>query len=212
MIEGETIFRSSSDENERRHLFQEYIVGLKRAHQEQQTVMRKTAMDGLIELLPKLSLEPYTRWSDAQKIISSTSPFQHDDKYKTLSQFDILTAFQNHMKGLERTFNDSKQEEKNKRQRKERKARDAFKSLLGELRRDGKINAGTKWSRIIPLIEKDERYTGMAGQGGSTPQELFWDIVEDEERNLRGPRNDVADVLDVRRSTTLKQLGEVTNL
>lgn len=197
MIEGETIFRSTNDENERRQLFEEYIIGLKKTHAEQQTSTRKNAMDGLIDLLPKLNLEPYTRWSDAQGIISSTPPFQNDEKYQTLSKFDILTAFQNHMKALERTFNDSKQQEKNRKFRKERKARDAFKSLLYQLRKDGKINAGTKWQHLVPLIENDERYIEMAGKGGSNPQELFWDVVEEEERGLRGPRNDVLDVLEV---------------
>ncbi|KAJ3468839.1 hypothetical protein MRS44_002904 [Fusarium solani] len=182
IIEGETIFRSTSDEGERRQLFEEYIIGLKKAHAEEQTSLRKNAMDGLIDLLPKLNLEPYTRWADAQGIISSTPPFQNDEKYQALTKFDILTAFQNHMKALERKFNDTKQEEKNKKFRKERKARDAFKALLD-----------------LPHIEKDERYINMLGQAGSTPQELFWDIVEDEERGLRVPRNDVLDVLEDKR-------------
>jgi pre-mRNA-processing factor 40 len=203
MIEGETIFRSTNNESERRQLFEEYIISLKRAHAEDQATMRKNAMDGLVDLLPKLSLEPYTRWSDAQGILSSTQPFQSDAKYQALSQFDILTAFQSHMKALERAFNDAKQEEKNRKFRRERKARDAFKTLLAELRKHGKINAGTKWSQIFPLIVDDERYTNMLGLRGSTPQELFWDVVAEEERALRGPRNEVLDVLEVRTFTII---------
>ncbi|KAJ6783532.1 hypothetical protein PWT90_10762 [Aphanocladium album] len=199
IIEGETIFRSTSNENERRHLFEEYIQGLRRAHKEQQSNLRKSAMDGLLDLLPKLNLKAYTCWSEAQNILSSTPPFQNEEKYKSLTQYDVLTAFQNHMKTLERAFNDAKQEEKNMRFRKERKAREAFKPLLVELRNDGKIKAGTTWSQILPLIEKDERYIAMAGNAGSTAQELFWDVVEEEERNLRGPRNDVLDVLEDKR-------------
>ncbi|OAR01834.1 hypothetical protein LLEC1_05751 [Akanthomyces lecanii] len=199
IIEGETIFRSTSNENERRHLFEEYIQGLRRAHKEQQSNLRKSAMDGLVDLLPKLNLEPFSDWTKAQKALSSTSNFQDDEKYKSLTQFDILTAFQNHMKALERAFNDAKQEEKNMTLRQERKAREAFKPLLAELRREGKIKAGTTWSQIFPLIEKDERYIAMAGNAGSTAQELFWDVMEEEERNLRGPRNHVFDVLEDKR-------------
>ncbi|KAL7901336.1 hypothetical protein HDV63DRAFT_400777 [Trichoderma sp. SZMC 28014] len=199
MIEGETIFRSTDDEDERRQLFEEYIIGLKKAHKEQQASQKKSAMDGLIELLPKLNLEAYTRWADARDIISSTPTLQESEKYQALSQFDILTAFQNHMKGLERAFIENKQEEKSRKFRQERTARDAFKSLLHSLREDGKINAGTKWSQIVPLIENDERYLNMVGQAGSTPQELFWDVVEEEERSLRGPKNDVLDVLEDKR-------------
>ncbi|CAI4216266.1 unnamed protein product [Parascedosporium putredinis] len=150
MIEGETLFRTTDNENERRQLFQEYVQGLKRAHLERQTTMRKDAMSGLIDLLSKLNLEPYTRWAEAQDVISATPPFQNEEKYQTLSKFDILTAFQTHMKALERAFNDSKQEQKNRKYRKERQNRDAFNALLSELRRAGKINAGTKWSQIHP--------------------------------------------------------------
>jgi pre-mRNA-processing factor 40 len=197
MIEGETIFRSTNDEAERRQLFDDYIVDLKKSHREQQASLRKSAMDGLIDLLPKLNLEPYTRWSEAQGIIQNTAPFQNEEKYKTLSKYDILTVFQNHVKSLERTFNDSRQQEKNKKLRKERRARDGFRALLSDLRREGKIRAGTKWSHIYPLIAIDDRYKAMIGQPGSTPMDLFWDIVEEDERALRGTRNDVLDVIDV---------------
>ncbi|KAL6895617.1 hypothetical protein HDV57DRAFT_479976 [Trichoderma longibrachiatum] len=199
MLEGETIFRSTNDENERRQLFEEYVTKLKKAYKEHQASQKKSAMDGLIDLLPKLNLEPYTRWADAREIISSTPALQEQEKYRTLSQFDILTAFQNHMKGLERAFIESKQEEKSRKFRKERKARDAFKALLESFRKEGKINAGTKWSQIVPLIKSDERYLTMVGQLGSSPQELFWDVIEEEERALRGPRNVVIDVLEDKR-------------
>lgn len=195
MIEGETIFRSTNDEGERRQLFEDYVADLKKSHREQQSSLRKSAMDGVIDLLPKLSLEPYTRWSEAQEIISGTQPFQTDEKYKSLSKFDILTVFQNHMKAVERTFNDTRQAQKAKKHRKERQNRDGFLSLLRELKKDGKIKAGTKWSQILPLAENDARYTAMMGQNGSTPQELFWDLVEEEERALRGTRNDITDVV-----------------
>ena len=199
IIEGETIFRSTNDENERRQFFEEYSADLKKAHKDHQVQQRKSAMDGLIELLPTLNLDPYTRWADAQGIIMNTPPFQNDEKYKSLSKYDVLTVFQNHIKALERKLNDSIQEEKSKKFRRERKNRDNFIALLNELRKDGKIKAGTKWSQIFPLIEKDERYLAMAGQPGSTAMELFWDIVEEEERALRSTRNDVLDVIEDKR-------------
>jgi pre-mRNA-processing factor 40 len=197
MIEGETIFRSTNDENERRQLFEDYIIDLKKAHKEQQVATRKSAMDGLIELLPTLNLEPYTRWSEAQTTIQNTPPFQSDEKFKSLTKYDVLTVFQNHVKALERKFNDSLQEDRNKKFRRERIARDGFIALLAELRKDGKIKPGTKWSEIYALIEGDERYLAMAGLQGSTAMELFWDVLEEEERALRSTRNDVLDIIDV---------------
>jgi pre-mRNA-processing factor 40 len=197
IIEGETLFRSTDNEAEREQLFREYVAGLKKAHIEQQATMRKSAMDGLVDMLQKLNFEPYTRWSDAQATIFGGPQFESDEKYKTLGKYDVLTAFQNHMKALERAFNDSKQREKNRKYRKERKARDAFNGLLRSLKKEGKINAGTKWKTVFPLFEKDERYLNMLGNPGSTPMELFWDVIDEEERGLRGTRNNVLDVLEV---------------
>jgi pre-mRNA-processing factor 40 len=197
IIEKETIFRSARDDEERRQLFEDYIIELKKAHIEQEATTRKAAMDELIDILKALDLEPYTRWSEAQGIIQSNPRISGDEKFKTLSKSDMLTAFESHIKNLEKTFNDARQQQKNLKTRRERQNRDRFLVLLQELRSAGKIKAGTKWSQIHPLIVSDDRYLSILGQPGSSPIDLFWDVVEEEERALRGTRNDVLDVLDV---------------
>ncbi|KAF8867115.1 hypothetical protein BDZ45DRAFT_3829 [Acephala macrosclerotiorum] len=199
IIAAETIFRSSNDDDERRQLFEDYIIELKKANIERETVTRKSAMDDLVEILRSLDLEPYTRWSEAQGIIQSNQRFQGDEKFKSLTKSDLLMAFENHIKTLEKTFNDARQQQKNQKARRERQNRDRFLALLQELKADNKIKAGTKWSQIHPLIVDDDRYKGMLGQPGSTPIHLFWDMVEEEERSLRSTRNDVLDVLDDKR-------------
>ncbi|TGO54036.1 hypothetical protein BOTNAR_0279g00100 [Botryotinia narcissicola] len=199
IIEGETIFRSSNDDDERRQLFQDYIMELKRANTEKEVATKKAAMDDLVDLLKGLNLEPYTRWSEAQGIIQSNPRFQGDEKFLALSKSDMLTAFENHIKSLEKTFNDVKQQQKTQKFRRERQNRDRFVGLLRDLKAGNKIKAGTKWSQIHPLIENDDRYVDMLGQSGSSPLDLFWDVVEEEERALRSTRNDVLDVLDDKR-------------
>lgn len=197
IIEGETTFRATDDESERRQLFEEYVTELKKTHVERESATRKAAMDELVGILNSLDLEPYTRWSEAQATIESSDKFQGDDKFKTLSKSDVLTAFENHIKNLERTFNDARQQQKAALARKERRHREAYLELLKELKSQGKIKAGSKWMNIRPVIQDDPRYHAVLGQSGSTPLDLFWDMVEEEERALRGPRNDVLDVLDV---------------
>lgn len=199
IIEGETIFRSTNDDTERRQLFEEYLIELKKANIEREAISRKSAMDELVVILKALDLEPYTRWSEAQEVIQSNETFQADEKFKTLSKSDILTAFENHIKALERTFNDERQREKNSKQRRERQNRDRYLDLLQELKAAGKIKAGTKWMEILPEVIEDPRYVAMLGQPGSTPLDLFWDMVEEEERALRLIRNDVYDVLEDKR-------------
>lgn len=197
IIEGEATFRSTSDDEERRQLFEEYIVELKKAHVEKESLTRKAAMDELAEILNSLNLEPYTRWSEAQGILKNNDRFSGDEKFKSLSKSDVLTAFESHIKSLERAFNDARQQQKNQKQRRERQNREHFIGLLRELRANGRIKAGIKWMSIHPLIEDDPRYVAMLGQSGSTPLDLFWDMVEDEETVLRRKKNEAMDVLEV---------------
>jgi pre-mRNA-processing factor 40 len=197
IIAGETIFRSTDDDNERRQLFEDYIIELKKANVEREAKMRKAAAEELIEILQGLDLEPYTRWSVAQGKIESNPRYKGDQKFQSLTKSDLLTAFENHIKTLEKTFNDARQQQKNQKARRERQNRDRFIDLLKEHKKNNKIKAGTLWSKFLPLIEGDERYVAMLGQSGSTPLDLFWDVVEEGERELRMLRNDVLDVLDV---------------
>ncbi|OAQ91136.1 formin binding protein (FNB3) [Purpureocillium lilacinum] len=212
IIEGETIFRSTDDEEERVKLFYEYTAGLKKAHEEQQRAQRKAALDGLRDLLPKLNITAYTTWADGRDII--TDIIESDPKYKALSMSETMTKFQDHIKSLERSFNEKKQMEKKMRYRRERRNRDAFRSLLASLRREGRIKAGTKWRDIYPAFETDERYLNMLNQEGPTPVMMFWDVLVEEERALRGPRTDVLDVLEDKRfevtaNTTLDEFMSI---
>jgi len=202
IIEGETIFRSTDDDIERRQLFEDYIIELKKANIEREAKTRKAATEELVEILQSLKLEPYTRWSVAQGKIESSARYQGDQKFQSLTKSDLLTAFENHIKTLEKTFNDTRQHLKNQKARRERQNRDRFLDLLKDLKKSNKIRAGSLWSDIHPLIEADERYVAMLGQSGSTPLELFWDMVEEGERDLRMVRNDVLDVLEVSQNIT----------
>jgi pre-mRNA-processing factor 40 len=197
IVQGETIFRSTSNDDERKQLFAEYVSELRKSHAEHESNMRKLALEELSILLNSLDLDAYTRWSEAQTLIHNNEQFQQDEKFRTLSKLDVLTVYESHIKGLERSSNEKKQTLKAQRLRRERRNRDGFVALLKELRKAGKLKAGTKWSQLYPLLENDDRYLAILGQTGSTPLELFWDLLEEEERTLRTLRNDVLDVLDV---------------
>ncbi|ETN36601.1 uncharacterized protein HMPREF1541_08879 [Cyphellophora europaea CBS 101466] len=214
IIERETVFRAAESEDERKQLFEEYIIELKKQNLEQEAARRKSALTDITTIMKALNLEPYTRWAQAQELLQSHERYQSDENFKLLSKSDVLTAFENHIKSLERTFNDARQQQKANKARIERQNRDAFTDLLQELRAQGKIKANTKWVDLLPQIEKDPRYVRMLGQSGSTPLDLFWDTVEEEESALRGRRNDVYDVLEDKRyevtpKTTFDEFYEV---
>ncbi|EKG19451.1 hypothetical protein MPH_03314 [Macrophomina phaseolina MS6] len=199
IIEGETIYRSAKNEEEKKQLFEEYICELYKSHIENEAKDRRQASEELSSVFDELHLEPYSRWPQVRNMIHENERFKGDEKFELLSKMDLLKAFESHVKSLERSFNHVRQQQKESRARRERQNRDKFIALLKELRSDGKIRAGTKWKDIHPHIENDPRYIAMLGQSGSTPLDLFWDVVEEEERVLRSRRHDVLDVLDDRR-------------
>jgi pre-mRNA-processing factor 40 len=198
IIEDESIFRAAKDDSERRQLFEEYIITLKRAHAEKESEDKKSALEELTNVLNQLELEPFTRWHTAEEKLQENEQF-NSVKFRTLGRLDVLTSFQKHIKQLQREHNDHVQLERRAKYRLERQNRDAFKILLNELKASGRLKAGTKWKEIHPIIEDDPRFLAMLGQNGSSPIELFWDVLEEEEGKFRTLRRYALDVLEQQR-------------
>ncbi|KAL5420856.1 hypothetical protein PMIN04_006103 [Paraphaeosphaeria minitans] len=187
ILEDETIFRSAKDDNERRRLFEEYIVTLTKAHAQQEKEDKKTALDDVMSLMEAMDLEPFTRWHAAEEQLKQSQAF-NSERFEPLTRSDVLSTFEKHIRQLQRDHNDRVQAERRQKQRVERKNRDGFKQLLQGLQKAGKLRAGTKWKDIHPLIQEDPRYVAILGQGGSSPLDLFWDALEDEENKFRSLR------------------------
>ncbi|KAF2706733.1 hypothetical protein K504DRAFT_385328 [Pleomassaria siparia CBS 279.74] len=198
IIKDESVFRAAKDDTERRQLFEEYIITLKRAHSEKESEDKKSALEELTTVLDDLELEPFTRWHVAEEKLQENKQY-NSKRFDSLCRFDVLTSFQKHIKHLQREHNDRVQSERRAKYRVERKNRDAFKILLEELKGTGRLKAGTKWKEIHPIIEDDPRFLAMLGQHGSTPLELFWDVLEEEEGKFRTLRRYALDVLEHQR-------------
>jgi pre-mRNA-processing factor 40 len=199
IIEEETIFRSAKDDSERRSLFEEYIITLKKANDEQESENRRSALDEVLSLLQGLDLEPFTRWHTAEEQLEKNEDF-NAEKFQTLTRMDVLNQFEKHIRQLQREHNNRVQADRVKKHRVERKNRDAFMNLLNELRESGKLKAGTKWKDIHDTLKDDGRYMAMLSQSGSSPLDLFWDTLEEEEGKFRTLRRYALDVLEVRES------------
>ncbi|KAF2856153.1 hypothetical protein T440DRAFT_463487 [Plenodomus tracheiphilus IPT5] len=198
IIDEETIFRSAKDDAERRTLFEEYIISLKKAHEEEEAESRRSALDEVLGLIQGLDLEPFTRWQTAEEKLEQNDDFK-SERFQTLTRIDVLNQFEKHIRQLQREHNDRVQADRRVKHRVERKNRDAFVTLLKELRDSGKLRAGTKWKDIHGSIQDDPRYIAMLGQGGSSPVDLFWDTLEEEEGKFRTLRRRALDVLEQQR-------------
>jgi pre-mRNA-processing factor 40 len=214
LLERESVFKAAGDEEDKRRMFDEYILDLKKRHVEREDARKKQAMEELGTMLKALILDSHTSWPEAEETIMNNERFVQEDVFKALHKWDVFNAFEQHQRDLDRIANEVIQKDKAQRKRRQRKARDGYSQLLREKLKEGLIKPGSRWEDFYPHIKDDERFDAYLGQPGSSPLELFWDMVEDEDRKLRSMRNDALDVLEelrfeVTTTTPLKEFADV---
>lgn len=193
------IFKEVDDPKLRHYAFHVYVKKLRQAYEAKQARERETAIERLGLLLNMLEVSASSRWLETLQLIKASPKFTEDARLNSMPREDILAAYSNYIREKDYEVNDERQKVKKLQRRRERHIREAFVELLQDLHKAGKIKAGTRWVEIRSLFEKDPRYTDICGQPGSTPLELFWDIVEEEGRKLRLQREQVIDLITAKR-------------
>ncbi|KAF9157388.1 PRP40 pre-mRNA processing factor 40 [Actinomortierella ambigua] len=184
------------DDRLRQSVFSTLIDDLTRKEKELARQRRREGMTKLTALLKATPEITYaTRWAAAQELYMARPDFQRDEVLRSLNKVDQLSVFEEHIKVLERDYEHQRERKRLLRRRTERKRREGFRALLGEFRGEGKVNARTEWSQVYPAFKDNVRYQDILGQPGSTPQELFWDLIEDLDEKLYQDRKVVQEVL-----------------
>ncbi|KAK3672271.1 U1 snRNP protein [Recurvomyces mirabilis] len=198
-IEREAVYKQAGSDAERRAMFEDYTSELTRHHDLEEAKKHEHAYAELKELIFNTITDRSTPWEEAKQMITTSDTFQDNKIFRSVHNVDILNLYEQRVQELDFARNESKRHDATARLRNNRKARDAFRELLSKNVEKGNIKAGTKWSDFYPLIKDDERYIDVVGTAGSSPLDLFWDVVEDQEHKLRSRRNDALDVLEAAR-------------
>lgn len=143
--------------------------------------MRGRNMDKLTAIFQSLQLDLAgpVRWQDARGLIMRTPEWHRDPELQRIEPIDMITVFEDEVQRAEKELAEVRQRRAEDRRRKARKAREGFNELLRELVQADQISAGTTWKSVYPLLAHDERYLALLGQPGSSPLDLFWDLVDD---------------------------------
>ncbi|CAN6632152.1 pre-mRNA-processing protein Prp40p [Trichomonascus vanleenenianus] len=200
-LAADPVFAKAEDERERRYVFVQRVRELRDEHdaaEEENTHIKRAKVRQLLE---KLGVNVSSKWEETIEKIEA------EEADISLNNLDILGEFEDYMKELERKFNDKRQREKQAQYRTERKNREAFVGLLEKLQKEGSIKVTTKWKQIHSLVKDEPAYIDICGQLGSTPLELFWDVIEEEERKLRAQREKVLDLLASKRISIDERLS-----
>lgn len=130
-------------------------------------------------LVKELPISVSTRWRAARDIILSSDQFKADAKLQRIEELEIIKIFDAYAQQLLSMHTEQIGKNKLEKHRKARRARDEFRNLLNDMEAQGKINATTKWKDFLPLIADTPEYDAILGLPGSSPLELFQDVVDD---------------------------------
>jgi pre-mRNA-processing factor 40 len=163
--------------------FREYITLLQTHKREEEARIRAENLEKFSTLLQSLPFAPDTTWAEAQASIQDTPLYQADEQLREGDPQAYVDAFDAHMDRLVEEDSARSRAEAEGIAVRAAEAREAFKALLHRLREAGEIGAATRWQDAYPLVAPHPAYRAMlestAVAGGSSPQELLWDVVED---------------------------------
>ncbi|OCH93687.1 hypothetical protein OBBRIDRAFT_811000 [Obba rivulosa] len=178
------IWQQAKIEAERRLIFEEYVTELKQREVQESRAARARSISKVVALFKRLDVDVVTRWRQAHQMVLESDEWKEDPELQKLPTLDILLAFEDYSRVKEREFEEQMRRTQVEKTRKERKAREAFRTLLQGLIESGQIRARTKWKQVYPTFANDERYLNMLGNPGSNPLELFWDTIDTLDQKL----------------------------
>lgn len=183
IIANEPIYKHSVvSEKIKRQTFSDYVEALRQERSNLRTENREQALLELREYLEEIipGRSALLSWHDLSNkyLFENNSRFMSNKHFVLLTKEDVLKVYIS----IVEKFATQIEQEITKYQAvnytKDRIARDKFKQLLKEFDHD--IHSNTKWEDIYPLIKSDERFLSLLGRDGSSPLDLFLDVVEDK--------------------------------
>ncbi|PLW16854.1 hypothetical protein PCANC_09451 [Puccinia coronata f. sp. avenae] len=197
------VWKLCRDDEERKVLWDDYLTELRQRDTAAANQLRARQQEKLTSLLrshqEKLNIPgefEMIQWRVAQEAILQSEDFQNDEDLRKMDDLDMLIVFEDEIKRAEKETMELKAKQKDEKRRSCRKMRAAYIQLLHELKFSGQIRADTMWKEIYPVLKDDDRYLNMLGLTGSSPLELFWDVVDDLQLELEDKQKFVEDLLD----------------
>ena len=205
LFEQDPRWAALDDELEREELFEEYALSLERKEQQERRNKRKERLAAFRELLVASGVGVRSQWRRVQHQVEA------DPAYLALDKIDRLAVFEELVRELEAADEQERHAAKEATRRRERKQRDAFRALLLRMQREGTLSPKSRWEDILPHVKLTDEYRGAAEQSGSTPAELFEDVVEAVDAEYSAHRRRIKASLgscgfEIEISTTLEQL------
>lgn len=130
-------------------------------------------------------------WNDTLRDIKSRSAELASERpeMRALNKMDLLDVYSKLIEEKESDLVAQIEQKSALVNRQARIARQQFVKLLNEQTEKGNITYTTKWKDLVGHIKDDVRFQTLCGiRQSSTPLDLFWDVIEVENRRVRNLR------------------------
>ncbi|MED6197708.1 hypothetical protein PIB30_059195 [Stylosanthes scabra] len=191
MFENDERFNAVDKMRDREDLFESYMVELERKEKESAAEEHRRNLAEYRKFLESCDyVKVHSPWRKVQDRL------EDDDRYLRLEKIDRLLVFQDYIRELEKEEEEQKRVQKERVRRGERKNRDAFRKLLEENVAAGILNAKTQWREYCLKVRDLPQYQAVSSNtSGSTPKDLFEDVVEDLENQYHEDKTLVKDII-----------------
>lgn len=83
-------------------------------------------MQKLVSVFKALEVDALSRWRDTQRAVFASDYYKNDPELRELADLDMLLAFEDYNRVLERDFDDTHRKKEMDRTMRDRKAREGF--------------------------------------------------------------------------------------
>ncbi|XP_021284433.1 pre-mRNA-processing protein 40A [Herrania umbratica] len=191
LFENDERFKAVERARDREDLFENYIVELERKERENAADEKRRNIAEYRKFLESCDfIKANSQWRKVQDRL------EDDERCSRLEKIDRLVIFQDYIHDLEKEEEEKKRMQKEQLRRAERKNRDAFRKLMDEHVVDGTLMAKTYWRDYCLKVKDLPQYLAVASNiSGSTPKDLFEDVVEELEKQYQEDKTCIKDAM-----------------
>ncbi|KAK6277645.1 hypothetical protein POUND7_017968 [Theobroma cacao] len=191
LFENDERFKAVERARDREDLFENYIVELERKERENAAEEKRRNIAEYRKFLESCDfIKANSQWRKVQDRL------EDDERCSRLEKIDRLVMFQDYIHDLEKEEEEKKKMQKEQLRRAERKNRDAFRKLMDEHVVDGTLTAKTYWRDYCLKVKDLPPYLAVASNtSGSTPKDLFEDVVEELEKQYQQDKTHIKDAM-----------------
>ncbi|SMN22601.1 similar to Saccharomyces cerevisiae YKL012W PRP40 U1 snRNP protein involved in splicing [Maudiozyma saulgeensis] len=187
LISSEPIYSHSVvSEQEKKKCYDEYIMELRQQYEQEHHKLKEQALIELRGYLQSIihvdqdEIPPSWHTMCNQYLFDKNKRYMANKHFVILTREDVLKEYIVLVQQIDARIVQNLHQIESENYSRDRYARDKFKELLKHGIPNLVIRATTKWSDIYPLIKGESAFLNLVGRRGSTPIDLFLDLVEEK--------------------------------